>query len=59
MYNASAPHLFLLKIVKREEHGDNLEKLKLDIWILFIEFKLENWPYLTSCTPQELPITLS
>jgi hypothetical protein len=59
MYNASAPHLSLPKIVKREEHGYNLRKLKLDIWILFIEFKLENCPYVTSCTPQVLPITLS
>jgi hypothetical protein len=48
MYITSAPHLSLPKIVKREEHGYNLRKLKLDIWILFIEFKLENWPYVTS-----------
>jgi len=48
MYIASAPHLNLPNIVKREEHGYNLRKLKMVIWIIFIEYKLENWPYVTS-----------
>jgi hypothetical protein len=59
MYTASAPHLSLPKIVKLEENGYNLRKLKLDIWIKFIKFKLKNWPYVSSCTPQVLPIALS
>jgi len=34
MYTASAPHLSLPKIVKLEENGYNLRKLKLDIYNL-------------------------